>query len=102
MIQAAKHRTPVELFVNTFLRTHKKGKIGLVHLEDAVLLIQKKLGEICCSNPPVAVSLNSSQHSIFTDTIRQLLHNTIKRGNVQSLERAISHIQLVIDGCNCP
>lgn len=102
MSASAKHVTPVELYVNTSLRTHKKAKIGLVHLEDAVILINKKLGLICCSNPPTPVSLHSSQHSQFVDTIRQLLHNTIKRGNVKSLQRAKAAIQLVIDGCNCP
>lgn len=94
--------TPLELFVDSFLRTHKKSRIGLVHLEDAVILINKKLGLVCCDPEHTPAPLHSRQYSQFTTTVRQLLHNMVKAGNVKSLQRTKAKIQLVIDGCNCP
>ena len=78
--------TPIEHFVKSFNRHHRKTSLSKQQIEKAIALINLKLNPICCRENEV-VDLITTKQSMFISTIEKLLSITPKSNNVKSLLR---------------
>lgn len=81
-------RTPIEMFVNAFVKQNRKfpDKVGKLHLQKAVALIDKKLG-YCCDHPEGTLDLVTYKDNLLTNTIKMYLSTMTMAGNEHSLNR---------------
>lgn len=92
------HKTPLELFVNSFVKQKKRDKTGRNFINKAVALIDGKLG-YCCDHPSGTLDLVTPNDNILTNTVRMYLTTMTRAGNEQSLTRAKEKLQGFITQC---
>lgn len=83
---AVLHKTPIEKFVESFVKQTKNMSVGLKHIQKAEALIDKKLG-YCCDHPTGTLDLHTPLDNLFTNTIRMYLLTMTRDGNEHSLQR---------------
>lgn len=97
---AVLHKTPIEKFVEAFVKQTKNVSVGLKHIQKAEALIDEKLG-FCCDNPNGTLNLHTPYDNLFTNTIRMYLKTMTKDGNVHSLNRTKTLLEIFRQGiCN--
>jgi hypothetical protein len=80
-------KTPLELYIQTTLKTTNPLSLKRIFLSKAVALIEAKLNSPCCDGND-SIDLLTSADNFFTNTIKQLLETFPKNGNTKALNRA--------------
>lgn len=87
MPRPSKNVTPLELYIDTYLRTTSRKQIGLNYIRKALALVNEKLGIPCCDDPGATINLYTRVDNQFTTTVQSMLALLPKAGNVKSLNR---------------
>lgn len=78
--------TPLEHFIKSYNRQHRKTSLSKQQIQKAIVLIDLKLNPICCRDNEV-VDLITIKNSMFISTVEKLLELMPKHNNTKSLLR---------------
>jgi len=84
---ANKNTSPLELYVESYLRGTSRKLINKKFIQKALALVDEKLGVPCCANPSATINLFTRFDNDLTNTVRMMLVSLPKKGNVQALNR---------------
>jgi hypothetical protein len=96
------NKTPIEHYVKGFIQTQRISILSRRIIQKAIILIDKKLNNPCCTDPTAVIDLLTTENSRFINTIEKLLEMMQKHGNTQSLQRTKALLERRLDCCVTP
>lgn len=87
------HRTFLELYVESYIRSHRRKVLPKNVVQRAIALIDMKLENPCCTDPEAVTDLVTSSHGNFLRGFEQMLNQITKKGNVVSLQNTKTLLQ---------
>ena len=96
------YKTAVEHYVEGMLRTHTVQSLPRVFVEKALMIIDVKLDNPCCTDPDASYSTITRANSAFVNHIQILVNSIPKAGNVTSLLRTKKLLERRLDCCIPP
>ena len=93
-------KSPLEVFIESFVKQKSRFKIPFVYIDKAVTLIDEKIDPTCCDDPDGIVDVHTFRDNILTNTVRMYLNGMPKTAaNLKSLERAKNKLLQFKDFC---
>lgn len=96
---AVLYKTPLERFVESFVKQKRNAKIPALYVNKAITLIEQKIESDCCSDPDAVVNLGTFRDNILTNAVRGYLNNMTREDNLKSLARIKTKLERFRDGC---
>lgn len=85
-------KSPLEIFVSSFVKQKSRFKVPTVYVDKAITLIQEKIDPTCCDGGNV--DLGTFRDNLLTRSVKMYLNTMHKTAsNVKSLERAVVLLQ---------
>lgn len=91
------HKSPLELFIISFIKQKRRDKTGIKFIRKAISLIDLKLGYCCDNDTPL--DLYTPNDNILTRAVKNYLTTMPLQGNKQSLERVKDKLNNFITLC---
>lgn len=93
-------KSPLELFITSFVKQKNRMKVPLVYIDKAIVLIEQKIESSCCDIEDAVVDLHTYRDNLLTRTVKMYL-NTMTRdsANLKSLARTKIKLQIFKDKC---
>jgi len=96
---AVLYKSPLERFVESFVRQKRKAKTPALYINKAITLIDEKIESSCCADPDATVTLSTFRDNLLTRAVRGYLVTMTRAGNIKSLQRTKTKLETFRDGC---
>ena len=94
-------KSPLELFVSSFVEQKSRMKFPLIYVEKSLQLIHEKLDSTCCSDPSGTVTYSTFKDNSLTNAVRMYLKNMPRTSaNLKSLQRAYDKLNIFYNFCS--
>lgn len=90
------YKLPLENIVESYVKIHNRKLLTPNFVNKVIALIDQRLNSPCCNNSFATIDLYTTQDNFLTRAVSNLLKDSIKKGNVKSLERTKKLLQKAI------
>lgn len=88
--------TPLEIFVQSYIRSHNRKSLSKKSIQRAIYLINRKLNNPCCTDEDAVVTETFYINDNFTNTVQQFLNLITIKNNKESLNRTVDLLEKAI------
>ena len=96
---AVLYKSPLERFVESFVRQKRNSRIPAVYIDKAITLVEQKIESDCCSDSDAVVDLGTFKDNILTTAVLGYLNTMTREDNLKSLARIKAKLERFRDGC---
>ncbi|GEM_PF-2786222 len=92
-------KSPLEVFINSYVRQFARRKVALVYIQKAITLISEKLNPSCCEGTG-PVDIHTFRDNTLTRAVKMYINGMPNTAaNRASLNRAKTVLEIFVNKC---